>query len=213
MRPRLRRVAPGSRKLGGGGETSTSRSAHEQSSCARKVRFEADTRRDWDPRTFASDGSIPDRSSATSPGDSTLAQAKSRFAPRRRGVWSGRRLAVSNVGARADALRVRDERGAAVIRVFESARDAAREQAQLTVERRLPVSGRHRFQVSEGRLEPPRDLREAAGGEPDLVERETDVAVPVEYALDQPQVVVLVAEVAVREGSVGLSGVCSRAVG
>jgi hypothetical protein len=111
-------------------------------------------------------------------------------------VWSVSRLADRDVGARADALRVRDEGGAAVILVFDSARYAARQQAQLAVERRLPVSGGHRLQVNEGRLEPPRHLREAAGGEPDLVERETDVAVPVEYALDQPQLVVLVADVA-----------------
>src|SRR4051812_33829097 len=86
-------------------------------------------------------------------------------------------LADRDVRARADALSVGDQGGAAVIVVFEAARDAALEQAQLAVERGLPLRRRHRLQVGEGRLEPPRHLRVAAGSEPDLVEREPDVAV------------------------------------
>src|SRR3954453_23537633 len=49
------------------------------------------------------------------------------------------RLADRAGAPRADALRVGDESGAAVVLVFERARDAAREQAQLAVECGLPL--------------------------------------------------------------------------
>lgn len=67
----------------------------------------------------------------------------------------------------------------------------------------MPLRRRDRLQVGESGLEPPRHLRVAAGGEPDLVERESNVSVPVEHALDQPQLVVLVADVTAREWAVG----------
>ena len=67
----------------------------------------------------------------------------------------------------------------------------------------LPFRWRDRLQVDEGRFESPRHLWVTARGESDLVEGEPDVAVPVEHPLDQPQLVVGVAEVAVREGPVG----------
>jgi hypothetical protein len=46
--------------------------------------------------------------------------------------------------------RVGDEGRAAVVLVLETALDGPREQAQLSVERRLPLRRRHRLQVSEG---------------------------------------------------------------
>src|SRR4051794_40885294 len=48
-----------------------------------------------------------------------------------------RALAPRDVGARADPLLVGDQRGTTIVVIFESTLDAAREQAQLSMERRL----------------------------------------------------------------------------
>lgn len=73
--------------------------------------------------------------------------------------------------------------GVAVFLVVESARDALLEQAQLTVECGLPLRRRHRHQVV-------RAASKARRTKP----------YPVEHALDQPQLVVLVAEVPLGKG-------------
>ena len=102
-------------------------------------------------------------------------------------MWDSRSIVSHHVAAAADSERVGDQRGAPVSVVLVGALYRSVEKLHLALQRRSSLLRRNRLDVLERSAKSTRDLRGSRTGETDLIEGETDVALPVENGHHQAQ--------------------------
>ena len=96
-------------------------------------------------------------------------------------------------GAHPDPLPVRIQREAELVGIGDRGVRRLRQELAVVADGGEPIAGEHRLQIEQRRGQPSAHLRRAGTRDPDLVEREVEVRIPVHDGDDEPHLALIVA--------------------